>query len=71
MARLSLQGRIHGVPANPTRQAHPQETSFQRPTHTTTEGLRRSPTSAEGALSAEEIILRRRVDSQPPGSLYQ
>ena len=32
MPRLSPHGRVHGVPANPTRPAHPQEPSFQRPT---------------------------------------
>ena len=34
MARLSPHGWVHGVPANPTRPAHPQETRFQRPTQT-------------------------------------
>ncbi len=54
MARLSPHGWVYGVPrpAYPPGQTH--EPSFQRPTHPTTEGLRRSPTLAEGALSAEE-----------------
>ena len=34
MPRLSPHGWVHGVPANPTRPAHPQETRFQRPTQT-------------------------------------
>jgi len=48
MPRLSPHGRVYGVPANPTRPAHPQETSFQRPTHPPRRGsaVRRLPPKA-------------------------
>jgi len=57
-----------GFTASPDPPTHPANL-MNRSSGPTTEGLRRSPTSAEGALSAEEKISNRRVDSQPPGSL--
>ena len=43
-------------PAQPTRPANPQRCSSSRPTNPSTEGPRRSPIPAEGALSAGKIV---------------